>query len=309
MYKKYVPAIAGAAALSICSAGGTFAQTAAGGITYNTDLKLTRQSTITIIDQQSPYPNSGDPDFDRNGNEETIDITSLDLDLFFSYGNFKSVLRQDIAAGGTLNISVEPAGFCAAISTNGSSGNSSPTQNLLGRADESEPFIIPLSQLRQGPSFGPLLSTYLFEGQAETFFDIYYGYYGAPSYGATAANAAGGVLYASAAEAPIPPADSQEGYEGVPFANMSLTLTALNLGELKLDGITDVSEVLGVPQGKVDVLLSVGAGPSVPGEFLNTPDGIGVATPAPVDASCLPSVTPTIVIVPAASEIGILEQQ
>jgi hypothetical protein len=277
--------MARAAALAICSAGGAFAQTVAGGVPYNTDLQLTRLSSVTIIDQQSPYTDSnGDPIYDSNGNEETIDITSVDLDLLLTYSSFPSALRKGIADGGLLTVAVEPAGYCAETAP------TSGPQPAVKRFVETEPFYIPLAQLRSGPGFGPLLSTYLFEGQTENLL----AYVGAPAPEAAAAPAA----LQAPASGPIPPADSQEGYLGVPFANLTLTLTGLNTGELKLDGITDVSEVLGVPQGKVDLLVTLGV-PNVGVAVLGESAGAVVGAPAGTqEAACLPNVTPTVVIVP-----------
>jgi hypothetical protein len=61
----------------------------------NTDLKLTAPSSVTIIDQQSPVlDSSGDPVFDSNGNEETYDVTSVNLNLFYVYTDFKTNLLE-----------------------------------------------------------------------------------------------------------------------------------------------------------------------------------------------------------------------
>lgn len=291
MYRKYVPAMAGAAALAICSAGSAFAQTAAGGVTYNTDLQLTRQSTVTIIDQQSPFlDGNGNPIFDANGNEETIDVTSVKLDLLLTYGKFASVLKQGIANGGILSIAVRRAGFCAQAASGGSANSDGTIINLVA----TEPFIIPLGQLRNGPGFGPLLSTYLFEGQTEESFT----YIGPPPLAHAAAETP--ALADAPAPVAIPPADSQEGYLGVPFANMALTLAFPNIGELKLDGITDVSEILGVPQGKVDLVVTLSEG--IPGSSsLGAPaETFGGLPTGFIEGACLPNVTPTVVIVPVA---------
>jgi hypothetical protein len=295
MYRKYVRAIAAAAALALCSAGNTLAQTAAGGVTYNTDLKLTRQSTVTIIDQQSPYlDGNGDPIFDSNGNEETIDITSVNLDLFLTYGDFKSDLTEGITNDNILSVAVQPAGFCAA-----NSAPASPTPApALKSFVTTEPFLIPLGQLRNGPGFGPFLSTYLFEGQTENFL----AYFGVPLAAARAAELGS----PAPTQGPIPPADSQEGYEGVPFANMTLTLALPNVGEVKLDGITDVSRVLGVPQGKVDLVVTYGeANPD--SDNPGAPSSGGVfGSPEVIEGACLPNVTPTVVIVPVPQQDGLI---
>jgi hypothetical protein len=285
MYRKYIPAMAGAAALAICSAGGALAQTVP-GVPYNTDLKITPLSSLTIIDQQSPYTDdNGNPIYDSNGNEETIDITSVDLDLLLTYSSFPAALRKAIANGGVLSIAVRRPGFCAGSPATGPAGNE--TNDV-----PTEPFLIPLTQLRNGPSAALLVSTYLFEGLTEEEF----AYYVAPVPDATAAPAA--KQAPEPVSGPIPPADSQEGYEGVPFANLTLTLTPLNTGELKLDGITDVSEILGVPQGKVDLVVTLGA------QGLGIPASNATGVAAPAEAACLPNVTPTVVIVPANDGLG-----
>jgi hypothetical protein len=268
MNNVYIRAISAAAVLAVSASGVALALQ--NEITFNTDLKLTRQSTVTIIDQQSPVlDNNEDPVIDTNGNEETYDVTSINLDLFYTYGDFRTDLLDGIANQGLLDVGVEPAGFCASFN-----GGMEP-------ANETRPLEIPLGQLRKGPGLAPLLTTYLFQGLTEPQFIRIKEALAealAPAVGAPAPQ-------------PIPPADSQGGFNGTPYANMTLSLSFLNAGELKLDGITDLSEVLGVPQGKVDlvVVYSESEGDSDNADGNTTREG-----------ACLPNVTPTVTIVPVA---------
>jgi hypothetical protein len=275
MNKKFIQTISTASAIAICSYGTSFAAAAA-PVSINTDLRLTGESTVTIVDQQSPVLNgSGSPVIDSNGNEETYDVTSVNLDLFYTYGDFATVLRDGIANQGVLGIGVEPAGFCTYLASGG-----------MRPADETSPFDIPLGELRMGPGLPPLLTTYMFQGLT------------GPEFGQVK-DAIEETVALGDAPAPIPPADSQGGFEGTPYANMTLSLTALNAGELTLDGIIDLSELLGVPQGKVDLVVAYGEPDSsnsdgVPPDY-NTTMTTG-------EAACLANVTPTVTIVPVGSQ-------
>jgi hypothetical protein len=276
MNKKFISAISGAAALALAISGSAFAAQKI-AITLNTDLKLTRQSTVTIIDQQSPIlDGNGNPVIDTNGNEETEDVTSVNLDLFYTYGDFKADLLDGIANQGILDIGVEPAGFCASLSPGGG----------MGPQNETRPFEIPLGQLRKGPSLPPLLTNYIFQGLTGPQFIMI-------SRQALAEALAPAV--GAPAPQPIPPADSQGGFNGVPYANMTLSLSFLNAGELKLDGIIDLRELLGVPQGKVDLVVTYGE---------SEPDSDN-ANSSTLEGACLPNVTPAVTIVP----VGFQPQQ
>lgn len=272
MSNKYIRLVSGAAALAICVSGNAFAAASPIAEDLNADLQLTRQSTVTIIDQQSlVLDDNGNPVIDTNGNEETYDVTSVNLDLFYGYTNkFKTDLLEGIANQGTLNVAVEPAGFCASI------GGGMRPENVT------DPFQIPLGQLRKGPGLAPLLTSYLFQGLTGPQLIIIMRN--------AVQEAAGPVLGGPAA--PIPPADSQGGFNGTPYANVTMSLTLLNAGELTLDGIDDVSEVLGVPQGKVDLVMTVNPEGLADGEI---PD---FETAQTVLGACLPNVTPTVTIVP-----------
>jgi hypothetical protein len=272
MNKKYIKLVSGAAALATFVFANAFAVQAPISEDLNTDLQLTRQSTVSIVDQQSPVlDDNGNPVIDTNGNEETYDVTSVNLDLFYTYDNkFKSDLLAGIANQGNLNVALEPAGFCSFL------GGGMRPEN------DTEPFEIPLGQLRKGPGLAPLLTTYLFEGLT------------GPQFIVIANSIAEALNPGEPAAQPIPPADSQGGFNDTPFANVTMSLTLLNAGELTLDGITDVSEVLGVPQGKVDLVMTLDANDDGVGKVANL-----AAAPAVVGA-CLPNVTPTITIVPVA---------
>jgi hypothetical protein len=271
MNKKFIRSISAAAALALSASG--VAVGAQPLVPLNTDLKLTAPSSVTIIDQQSPVLDStGAPVFDSNGNEETNDVTSVNLNLFYVYTDFNTNLLEGIANQGTLRIGVQPAGFCASINEIG-----------MRPANETEPFDVPLGQLRKGPGLPPFLTTYLFQGLTGPEFFLV---------DQAIAEAENPVLIEPAPE-PIPPADSQGGFNGTPYANLTLSLTALNAGELQLDGITDLSELLGVPQGKVDIVVAL---ENQPGS-IDQPQ-VADLLPAATDVACLANVTPTITIVP-----------
>ena len=228
---------AGTAALIMAAMAGT-----SSAAVFPSSPKLL-SATVTIIDQQSALQDgNGNPITDPDtGLPETFDDTSVNLTASF-LGNILQPIagspggvtaNLSAAGAGTLNISIQPAGFCASFAA---SSGASP-DSLRSRL--AQPFRIPLAQLRNVPG------GQAFEGLTEV---------GAIFVSPDAATAE--------AMEPITGATFEsEGsnfYDGDPWANLTITPSLLILpGTLKLDGITDLSALLGTPKLKVDVLIGV----------------------------------------------------
>ena len=235
-------------------------------------------AAVTIIDQQAQLvDDNGNPITDPStGLPETEDDTSVNLDVLF--------LGNILAAGGTtapsgptaaisappdalLNITVAPAGFCQQLL--------SPTSQGLVFAPRG--FNIPVSELVKAPG---LLPAYTFEGLL------------------------GGIRFIDPeAKRPVlaPPGATFESegpdfFDGDPWANLVITTNLLG-GELKLDGITDLSTLLGAPRPKVDVVIGVR---SLDLQFAATP---AVTKPVAQPPVCI-TVPANVVIRP----IGTVEQ-
>jgi hypothetical protein len=234
-------------------------------------------ASVTIIDQQSPLQyGNGNPIVDPDtGLPETYDDTSVNIDALF-LGNILTPIASPTTAPTTdvaplvsnlLTILIEPAGYCAQLA---SKGLTDVTFERLARG-----FQIPLSSLVKVPG---LLPGYEFEGLTEDTL---------------------GLFQVPAAAEKIAPASLTNGatfesegpnlFDGDPWANLDIT-TSLVGGEVKLDGITDLSPLLGTPKLSVDLLIGVRA-----------LGGLGAMVSAPA-ASIPPCITvpATLVVRPVA---------
>jgi hypothetical protein len=260
---------AGTAALMMTALAGT-----SSAAVFPSSPKLI-SATVNIIDQQSAIEDGeGNPiDDPYSGLPETYDDTSVNISAAFLGNILQPISPTSPTApmanftnppgGELLDISIQAAGFCAALA------NSSPAPDF-GMMARAEPFRIPLGQLRS------VLGVQLFEGltQQEGFIQ--------------------------AAEEAISPGTGatfeSEGpnfFDGDPWANLTITPSLLLLpGTVKLDGITDLSSLLGSPKLKVDLLIAV-----VQLTALNTD-----ATSAPVmpaNPACI-TVPATVTMLPVA---------
>jgi hypothetical protein len=197
-------------------------------------------ATVNIIDQQSPIVDqNGNPVTDPDsGLPETFDDTSVNLTASF-LGNILQPITPGGVTGklaalnvGTLNIGIEPAGYCAALAA-----SSDASSDALRIERIAQFFRIPLAELRNVP--GGQAFEGLTEGRAFL----------------QAASEATAEVLAPATGATFD-SEGPNFFDGDPWANLMITPSLLILpGTLKLDGITDLSSLLGTPRLKVDVVI------------------------------------------------------
>jgi hypothetical protein len=240
------------------------------------------KATITIIDQQSAIEDGdGNPvDDPDTGLPETYDDTSVNLDALIFPGltmpapvtrgaNSKSSLGL-LGVPGYLAIAIRQAGFCASqgVGPNGVSPD-------VGMFEGTQPFVIPLAQILP---IGPL-NSYQFEGLTDERY--------LTAYPTLAAKPALRGIEVATFESEGP-----DFYDGDPWAFFNyFGPVKLLPGELRLQGITDLSALLGAPNPTVDLVIGLFAGP------MTAPTS--TITNAPVNALCT-EVPATVVTVPVA---------